>query len=98
MSEEDLAGAKQAIVAGASVAEVARRYRVHHSTISDRLNRSEGLRKTPAMNAVEVEQAIGLYVSGLSFRVIGREFGVHASTVRQYLVDAGVKPRDRGRR
>lgn len=95
LSEEDLAAAKQAIAAGASVSEVARRYRVHHSTISDHLNRPEGPRKTPAMGPVEVEQAIDLYRSGLSFRAIGRGLGVHASTVRQYLLNAGVKPRSR---
>ena len=82
----------RAYESGVTVSELARSYRVHHSTVSDHLNRSAMARRTPALDEGQVKQATQLYAAGLSFRAIGRQLGVHAGTVRRYLFHAGIKP------
>jgi predicted transcriptional regulator len=39
--------------------------------------------------------ATELHKAGNSFRDVGKWLGVHASTVRQYLIRAGIEPRER---
>jgi hypothetical protein len=82
---------------GVPLSELAHRYDIDRSTVVDHLNRPVTPRRYPALGEAQVEEAVGLYEAGMSFREVGRTLGVHASTARQYLIRAGVGPeRPRG--
>ncbi|HTW07413.1 MAG TPA: helix-turn-helix domain-containing protein [Acidimicrobiales bacterium] len=95
LTYSEVSAIKTAADAGLMVSEIARHYHVHHSTISDHLNRPPRARRSPALDEPMLNLAIKLYVSGLSFTAVGRELGIHAATVREYLIKACVQPRDR---
>lgn len=81
---------------GVAISQLARQYGVDDSTVRDHLSRPRTKRRSPALTGQEVLLATQLYRTGTSFRGIGKQLGVHASTVRQYLLKAGIQPRDRG--
>ncbi|CAN5720400.1 hypothetical protein BH24ACT5_BH24ACT5_23440 [soil metagenome] len=48
-----------------------------------------------AMTDEQVEEAVGLYASGLSLLSVGRHFHVNASTIKNEFVRAGLAVRPR---
>jgi len=66
---------------GATVYELATEFSVDRKTISRHL-KAAGIRMgLRPLTTAQVEEAIRLYTSGLSLAAVGRELGVHASTV-----------------
>src|ERR1700758_5619023 len=80
--------------AGASMLELARKYRIHRQTVARHLKR-EGvelrgqLKRTPEL----IEQATNLYAKGHSTTEVAKQLGVEASTIGRALKQAGVKLR-----
>jgi DNA-binding CsgD family transcriptional regulator len=95
LSPSEASALIEAVTDGAAIGELARQYGIDRSTVLDHVNRPQARRHAPALNQAEVEVAAALYRAGQSFREVGVQLGVHASTVRQYLLREGVKPRDR---
>jgi len=79
---------------GTPINELAKDFEIHRSTVLDHLNRSPARRRYPALDSHGVEVAERLYRAGLSLREVGAALSVHASSVRQALIRAGVPTRD----
>lgn len=79
--------------AGALQRELAEAYEIPRGTVGQIIKRHDAQRKYGLDNA-EVEVAIYRYAKGASLATIGRELGVDAQTVRNYLLKHGVEMRD----
>ena len=67
--------------AGASVAELTKRYQIDRSTVMSHLDRAGIPRRWKKLQPVDVQEAKRLYASGLSLAKVAEHFGVYASTV-----------------
>jgi DNA-binding CsgD family transcriptional regulator len=86
----------QAYREGATVAVLADRFDIHRHTVTAHLERREVSRRQPAtMSASHVKEAARLYHTGLSLAAVGQVLGFSANTVRKYLLEAGVRIRQR---
>lgn len=86
--------------AGLGVNEIAATFGIHRKTVRE-IAKSAGLEPKPrGLCADQVEEAAGLYSSGLSLAAVGRRLGFEASTVMHALKRHGVqmRPRQGGRR
>jgi len=80
---------------GVKVKELAIRFQISRGTVIEHVKRAGGVRhRYPALLPEEIAEASGLYQSGHSLVVVGKHFGINASTVRSALLKAGVKMRD----
>lgn len=79
---------------GATLQELAGRYRVRRDTVSLLLERAGVPRRYRRLNPADVEGAVRLYRSGQSLATIGKQLRVEPSTVRDYLVRTMVVMRD----
>lgn len=80
---------------GATVYELADRFKCHRQTVSRRL-RSRGVRmRLTGMLPEQVEEAQRLYESGMTLKAVSAAVGVSRNHVRDHLVDAGVRLRVR---
>jgi transposase-like protein len=87
---DELVGAYQE---GAAVHELAARFSVHRATISRHLEQQGVETRPPTLTATDVAQAADLYRMGWSLATIGERYGTTSSTVRRYLLAAGLKMR-----
>lgn len=78
---------------GAAVHELAAKFSVHRATISRHLALKRVETRPPTLITAEVAQAADLYRIGWSLATIGERYRTTSSTVRRYLLAAGVKMR-----
>lgn len=83
---------------GVPVGELAARYNVHRTTVSEHARRHGLLPRRRSLDEDERARAAGLYVDGLSMSAIAQRFGVGRSAIRTALVANGVAIGVPGRR
>jgi len=81
-------------LAGATVYQLATRFRIHRATASLLLERQGVARRNRPLSPAQIDQAIELYATGQSLANVGRQLGCDANTVRLALVKGGVRMRD----
>ena len=80
---------------GVPVREICQRYGISRQQVSD-LRNARGIPRRPCgLSDEQKHQAEQHYLAGRSCAAIGRQFGVHAETVRRYLRTTGVALRPR---
>lgn len=80
---------------GVPVGEICQRYGISKQQVSD-LRNARGIPRRPrGLSDEQKRQAEQHYLAGQSCATIGRQFGVHAETVRRYLHTTGVALRPR---
>ena len=80
---------------GVPVREICQRYGISKQQVSD-LRNARGIPRRPrGLSDEQKRQAERRYLAGQSCATIGRQFGVHAETVRRYLRTTGVALRPR---
>ena len=80
---------------GVPVREICQRYGISRQQVSD-LRNARGIPRRPrGLSDEQKRQAEQHYLAGQSCAAIGRQFGVHAETVRRYLHTAGIALRPR---
>ncbi len=80
---------------GTTVYKLARRFRIHRSTVSQILERQEVPRRYRLLEGDRLSSAAGLYRAGRSLSQVGDELGVNRSTVSLALKKAGIQLRPR---
>jgi transposase-like protein len=80
---------------GATVYELARRFRIHRSTVSLILERQGVSRRYRLIEGDRLRRAVRLYRAGRSLSQVGDELGVSRSTAALALKRAGVPLRQR---
>lgn len=81
--------------AGASVKELAAKYRLNRNTVTAHLRRHGIKPRQRGLTPTEVIQASQLYADGWSLERIGKHLGVRDTSVRYRLLRAGVSIRSR---
>lgn len=80
---------------GVPVREICQRYGISKQQLSD-LRKARSIPRRPrGLNDEQKRQAERRYLAGQSCAAIGRQFGVHAETVRRYLHTTGITLRPR---
>ena len=79
--------------AGATVYDLARRFGIHRTTVSQHLRRSGVKMRRQGLAKDQVGTAARLYEQGQSLSKVGICLGVDAGTVRQALITRGVRMR-----
>ena len=80
---------------GVLVREICQRYGISKQQLSD-LRKARSIPRRPrGLNDEQKRQAERRYLAGQSCAAIGRQFGVHAETVRRYLHTTGITLRPR---
>ena len=75
---------------GVLVREICQRYGISKQQLSD-LRKARSIPRRPrGLNDEQKRQAERRYLAGRSCAAIGRQFGVHAETVRRYLHTTGI--------
>lgn len=83
---------------GVPVHELATRFQVHRGTVT-KLVRQAGLAvRRPAVPEPVRQEAVRLYVDGLTLVEVGERLGINDKTVRLLVIEAGGTLRPRGRR
>ncbi|OMG24641.1 helix-turn-helix domain-containing protein [Actinomyces naeslundii] len=80
---------------GVPVREICQRYDISRQQVSDLRNARGILRRPRGLSDEQKRQAEQHYLAGQSCATIGRQFGVHAETVRRYLHTTGITLRPR---
>jgi hypothetical protein len=80
--------------AGVPINDLVARYRIDQSTVTQHVKRAGVRMRYPKLVSQEIEEATGLYCSGLSLAAVGKHFGIDAYTVRRTLLKVGVQMRD----
>ena len=80
---------------GVPVREICQRYDISRQQVSDLRNARGILRRPRGLSDEQKRQAEQHYLAGQSCAAIGRQFGVHAETVRRYLHTTGITLRPR---
>jgi len=80
--------------AGATVYELAERFKIHRTTVSDHLYREGVKMRGVGLDLAHVERAVSLYDQGWSVARIGSQLGANGGTVWRALRAQGVQMRD----
>jgi DNA-binding IclR family transcriptional regulator len=80
--------------AGATVYELAARFKIHRATVSEHLHSLGVAMRRRGLDQGQVDQAATLYAQGWSVARIGGQFRVDGGTVWLALRAAGVQLRD----
>ena len=80
---------------GVPVREICQRYGISRQQVSDLRNARSIPRRPRGLSDEQKRQAEQRYIAGQSCAAIGRQFGVHAETVRRYLHTTGITLRPR---
>ena len=75
---------------GASINDLAQRYRIHRATVFAHLRRRNTPRRRLGLDVDDAAEAVRLFRGGVSMRAIGRRMGVGRKAVRTALVNAGL--------
>jgi predicted DNA-binding protein YlxM (UPF0122 family) len=81
--------------AGATLRQLAERFRITKQTVSNRLKREGITPRWRKLTEADVDEAVRLYGQGLSLARVGDRLGVTDDAVRFQLIKRGVKMRDR---
>jgi transposase-like protein len=97
LSDQDIGAMVELYRVGASIDALARRNRVHRTTVIQHLDTAGVQRRRTArkMSDAAVATAARRYVQGESLAALGRHFGVHARTVTREIRRFGVAIRQR---
>lgn len=79
---------------GATVYELAKRFRVHRDTVSKLLERQGVARRGRPLSPFQIDQAVSLYAGGQSLAKIAPQLECDPGTVRLALIKTGVRLRD----
>jgi DNA-directed RNA polymerase specialized sigma24 family protein len=79
---------------GAPIDELATSFGIHRTTVMTHLDRASAERRTGLIQR-HLNEARGLYESGLSLAHVAKHFGVDAETVRRTFKNAGISLRPR---
>jgi transposase-like protein len=82
--------------AGESANDLARRFGVHRTTVTQQLKRAGVQTRCRSLSKRDVAKAVKLYRDGKSLAQVGDHLGVHANTIRKALLEAGVETRSVG--
>jgi DNA-directed RNA polymerase specialized sigma24 family protein len=99
LSDADVEALVEAYQAGATVYELATRFKIPRTTASQHLHRQGVTLRRVGLDDKQCQQAVRLYCEGNSLARIGARLGVGAGTVHQALRARGVemrRPWDRG--
>lgn len=80
---------------GVPVRDICQRYGISRQQVSDLRNARDIPRRLRGLSDEQKRQAEQRYLAGQSCATIGRQFGVHAETVRRHLRTTGVALRAR---
>ena len=80
--------------AGATLQQLAERFRITPQTVSVRLKREGITPRWRRLTDADADEAVRLYAQGLSLARVGERLGFSADTVRLQLMKHGVKMRD----
>ncbi len=80
--------------AGERVVDRAQALSINKVTVIDHLDRASVARRPRGMSDTQIDEAVQLYVSGLSLARIGERLGFSARTVQSRLRERGVRFRD----
>jgi DNA-binding CsgD family transcriptional regulator len=83
---------------GLTVYELAKRFKCHRTTVSGHLRARRVVMRLKPMTEEDVDRAVELYESGLSFVKVGDRLGRDGETIRQRLIERGVERRGRKNR
>jgi transposase-like protein len=89
LDQEDVGRLVEAYAAGTPLADLARTFGIHRSTVSAHVKR-RGVDLRCGLIERNIEEATRLYNEGRSVPAVGQHFGVHGSTVLRVLKAAGV--------
>lgn len=82
--------------AGARVGDLARRFKVHRTTVTNLIKRSGVPFRPPGLDPADLPEAIRLYEAGWSLAKLGQHFSVTGhNTISDALRQAGVTVRTR---
>jgi uncharacterized protein (DUF433 family) len=79
--------------AGATVNELAARFEIHQTTVTQHLCRKGVSMRRRGLDGPQLEYAVRLYQQGMSLARVGAHLDVHAETVRQALRARGIQMR-----
>jgi predicted DNA-binding protein YlxM (UPF0122 family) len=79
---------------GATVYELAVRFKIHRQTVSQHLHRQGVKVRNQGLDDHQIESAIQLYERGWSLAHIAERYQVHASTVWRMFQARGIRMRD----
>jgi DNA-directed RNA polymerase specialized sigma24 family protein len=91
LSDADVEALVEAYRAGATVYELATRFKIHRTTVSQHLHRQGVTLRRVGLDDKQCQQAVRLYCDGNSLARIGARLGVGAGTVHQALRARGVE-------
>jgi DNA-binding transcriptional ArsR family regulator len=94
LSDDDVAELASRYEAGATVDELAARFKIHRATVSRHMDRLGIARRQRGLDDDQARAAVSLYQDGWSLARLGVRFEVEAHTVRLALVKRGVRMRD----
>jgi hypothetical protein len=98
MSDEPVAALVREYQAGASLADLQRKYLLGRGSVQRLLREAGVRRRRKSLTDAEVAVQVKLYKSGLTIREIAAEEGLAKTTVQDALARAGVKMRPAVRR
>jgi DNA-directed RNA polymerase specialized sigma24 family protein len=91
---DEVARVIERYTAGATTYELAAEFGCHRNTISGALRKAGVRLRLDGLTTEQIEQAVGLYESGLSLQVVANRLGSTARTVHSRLLERGVAMRD----
>lgn len=97
MLADEVVGMLADYIAGQSVAQLTKTYRLHRTTVLEQLKRN-GVDRRPHVRKLtdeQVKRAGQLYATGISFVHVAEQFGVNAATIRREFAKAGIPIRPR---
>lgn len=75
--------------------ELAAEFGCHRTTVAGRLKKAEIATRGQSPTSETIDSMVRLYASGFSFLKVGKQLGFCANTVRNHLLRAKVKTRNR---
>jgi|1185.fasta_scaffold168844_1 transposase-like protein len=95
LSDDTITAVLAAYLAGSPTREVSKRFGIAHSSVNKLLRQHGITARRGSLSPAGLQQAVELYETGLSIRVIANHLGFGASTVARALVKAGIHIRPR---
>jgi AraC-like DNA-binding protein len=93
LSTTEIAELVDSYRSGATVKDLAARFGVHRTTVTQHLRRDGTTTRRRGLDDDQIEHAVRLYRQGSSLARVGERLNVHAEIVRQALLVRGVQRR-----
>ena len=94
LTEDDMRKLLASYQDGTAIAQIARDFAIHRTTVLDIVRRA-GLKRRHRLIDNELDEAETLYQSGLSLKQVGQHFGVSLDAVRDCFIRHGAPMRPR---